>query len=40
MPKNPFTRDPKYRSTNVDTVDPRKHFSLFQKEIRSLDDPT
>ena len=39
-PKIDFSHLPKYRSTNIDTVDPSAFFSLFQKEITPLDDPT
>ena len=30
-PKIYFSHVPKYRSTNIDTVDPNNYFSLFQK---------
>ena len=39
-PKIYFSHVPKYRSTNIETVDPSAFFSLFQKEITPLDDPT
>ena len=43
IPKTPkiyFSYVPKYRSTNIETVDPSAFFSLFQKKITPLDDPT
>ena len=39
-PKIYFSHVPKYRSTNIDTVDTSAFFSLFHKEIFPIDDPT